>query len=78
MKPAAGVIMTSPAMAPMKVESSDHLPDSKYVMHAQVRAPPDAHRLVTHNAMMDLKLRLSVVPASNASQEPQMMTMASN
>jgi len=69
MKPADGVIKTSPAMAPMKVESSDHLPVSKYVI-----APAEAQRFVTHIAITDLKFRLSVVPASKASQEFQMIT----
>jgi hypothetical protein len=76
MNPADGVIRTSPAMAPIKVESSDHFPVSKYVMQAQVMAPPEAHRFVTHIAMTDLKFRLRVVPASNASHEFQIMTMA--
>jgi hypothetical protein len=76
MKPADGVIKTSPAMAPMNVESSDHLPVSKYVMDAQVIAPAEAQRFVTHIAITDLKFRLSVVPASKASQEFQMMTSA--
>ena len=78
MKPAAGVIMTSPAMAPMNVESSDHLPVSIYVMDAHVKAPAEAQRLVTHIAMTDLKFKAKVVPASNASHEPQMIIMASS
>jgi len=45
-------------------------------MIAQVIAPPDAQRLVTHIAMTDLKFRESVVPASKASHEFQMMTKA--
>jgi hypothetical protein len=77
-KPAAGVIMTSPAIAPMKVLSNDHLPVSIYVIVAQVKAPADAHRLVTQRAMTDWKFKLSVVPASKASHEPQMMIIASN
>lgn len=66
MKPADGVIKTSPAMAPMKVESSGHLPVSKYVMEAHVMAPAEAQRFVT----------LSVVSASKASQEFQMIPSA--
>ena len=76
MKPADGVIRTSPAIAPMKVESRDHFPVSKYVIAAQVIAPAAAQRLVTHIAITDLKFRLRVVPASNASQEFQIMTRA--
>jgi hypothetical protein len=76
MKPADGVIKTSPAMAPMKVESSDHLPVSKYVMDAHVMTPAEAQRFVTHIAITDLKFRLSVVPASKASQEFQVITSA--
>lgn len=74
--PADGVIRTSPAIAPINAESSDHFPVSNYVMQAQVMVPPEAHRLVTHMAMTDLKFRLSAVPASKASQELHMMTMA--
>jgi hypothetical protein len=60
----------------MNVESRLHLPVSTYVVAAQVRAPAEAHRLVTHSAMTDWKDRLSVVPASKASQEPQMTMRA--
>lgn len=42
-------------------------------MRFQVSAPEAAHRLVTQRAMTDWKLRARVVPASKASQEPQMM-----
>jgi len=70
MKPTDGVIKISPAMAPMKVGSNSHLPVSKYVMDAE------AQRFVTHIAITDLKFRLSVVPASKASQEFQMITRA--
>lgn len=73
--PAAGVITTKPEIAPMNVESSDHFPVSAYVMAAQVSAPVDAHRFVTHTAMTDWKLSVSVVPASKANHEPQMMIM---
>lgn len=76
MKPADGVIMTNPEMAPMKVASIDHLPVSKKAMHAQVSAPVEAHRFVTQSAMTDWKERVKVVPASNASQEPQIMIKA--
>ena len=75
MEPADGVIKTCPAMAPMKVESSDHLPVSKYVTDTHVMAPAEAQRFVTH-IDTDLKFRLSVVPASKASQEFQMITSA--
>ena len=78
MKPAEGVIRTRPAIAPIKVESSDHFPDSQYVRHDQVNAPAEAQRLVTHIAMTDLKFSDNVVPASKANQLPQMMTIASN
>jgi hypothetical protein len=74
MKPADGVIKTSPAMAPMKAESSDHLPVSGYVMDAHVIVPAEAQRFITRIAITDLKFRLSVVPASKASQEFQMTT----
>lgn len=76
MNPAAGVIITRPEMAPINVESRDHLPVSKYVIDAHVNAPAEAHRFVTASALIDKKLRLSVVPASKASQLPQMMTRA--
>lgn len=76
MKPADGVIKASPAIAPMKVESSDHLPVSKYVMDAHVIALAEAQRFVTHIAITDLKFGLIVVPASKASQEFQMITRA--
>ena len=76
MNPAAGVIITRPAMAPMNVESNDHFPVSTYVNDAHVNAPAEAHRLVTAIAITDWNVRLSVVPASNASQEPQMMIIA--
>jgi len=51
-------------MAPMKVESSDHLPVSKYIIDAHVMALVEAQRFVTHITITGLKLRLSVVPAS--------------
>lgn len=63
-------------MAPMKVESMDHFRVSKNVIPAHVRAPADAHRFVTHSAITDWKLKASVVPASKASQEPQIMMRA--
>lgn len=78
MKPADGVMRTNPAIAPMNVESRDHFPLSQYVRHAHVSAPAEAHRLVTHIAMTDLKFSERVVPASKASQDPQMMIIASN
>lgn len=78
MKPADGVIKTRPEIAPIKVESRDHLPLSQYVRHDQVRAPAEAQRFVTHIAMTDLKFKARVVPASKASQDPQMMIMAIN
>ena len=46
------------------------------MIKAQVMAPPDAHKFVTQSAIIDLKLRLRVVPASNASHEFQMITRA--
>lgn len=76
MKPAAGVIMTRPAMAPMKQESIDHFRVSANVINIQVMAPAEAQRFVTQRAITDWKVRLKVVPASNASHEPQMMIMA--
>lgn len=76
MKPTDGVIKISPAMAPMKVGSNGHLPVSKYVMDAHVMAPAEAQRFVTYITITDLKFRLSVVPASKASQEFQMITRA--
>jgi hypothetical protein len=39
-------------------------------------APAEAQRFVTHIAITDLKFRLSMVPASKASQEFQMITGA--
>lgn len=74
MKPAEGVISTRPAIAPMNVESRDHLPVSQYVKQDQVKAPALAHKLVTHMAMTDLKFKDKVVPASKANHDPQMMT----
>ena len=68
--------MIRPANAPMNTESMDHLRVSAKVMQAQVNAPAEAHKFVTHNAITDWKVKLSVVPASNASQEPQIMIMA--
>jgi len=52
MKPAAGVIMTRPAMTPIKIESSDHLSISNCVMHGLAMGPPQAQRFVMHCAMM--------------------------
>lgn len=72
MKPAEGVIMMSPASAPMKAESSDQRRVSWKVRSSQVRAPEEAQRLVTQRARIEEKLRLRVVPASKASQEPWM------
>lgn len=72
MKPAEGVIMMSPASAPMKAESSDQRRVSWKVRSSQVRAPEEAQRLVTQRARIEEKLRLRVVPASKASQEPCM------
>jgi hypothetical protein len=63
-------------MAPIKTESSENLPVSTKFMTPQVKAPVEAQRFVTHSAMTDWKLRVNVVPASKASQEPQMMIMA--
>jgi len=45
-------------------------------MQDQVIAPAEAQRFVTEKAMIDLKFRDRVVPASKASQEFQIMTMA--
>ncbi|KAK4663114.1 LOW QUALITY PROTEIN: hypothetical protein QC763_0095220 [Podospora pseudopauciseta] len=75
MNPAEGVIITNPAIAPMNVASSDHLPDSRKVITDQVRAPEAAQRLVTQRAMTDWKFSARAVPASKASHEPQMMIM---
>jgi hypothetical protein len=75
-KSANGAIKTSLAMAPMNVKSSDHLPASKCVMDAQVIAPAEEQRFVTHMAVTDLKFRLSVVPASKASQEFQIIPVS--
>lgn len=72
MKPAEGVIMISPASAPMKAESSDQRRVSWKVRSSQVRAPEEAQRFVTQRARIEEKLRLRVVPASKASQEPWM------
>jgi len=67
---------TSPAIAPMNVESRLHFPVSKYVIQDQVRLPADAHRFVTHMAMTDLKLSDSVVPTPKANHDPQITTIA--
>lgn len=70
MKPAEGVIMISPASAPMKAESRDQRRVSWKVRSSQVRAPEEAQRFVTQRARIEEKFRLRVVPASKASQEP--------
>ena len=77
-KDSQGVIITNPAIAPINVESNDHLPSSQYVIPAHVSAPADAHTLVTHSAMTLLKFSASVVPASKASHELQMTISASS
>lgn len=76
MNPALGVIITRPAIAPRKAESTAHFPVSSQVERAYVRAPELAQTLVTTKAMTDLKFSESVVPASNASHDPQMMINA--
>jgi hypothetical protein len=78
MKPADGVIMMSPEMAPMKHESKLHLPTSIYVYSIHVSAPLAAQRLVTQSAIMALKFSDKAVPASKASHEPQILIRASS
>ena len=78
MKPALGVMRTRPAIAPIKVLSRLQTPDSRYVMSAHVIAPAEAQIFVTQAAITLLKFSESVVPASKASQEFQIMTKASS
>jgi len=73
LNPAEGVIITKPAMAPIKVASNDQRPVSNKHMHAQVSAPEAAHKFVTQSAMTDWKLSVSAVPASKAIHGPQNM-----
>jgi hypothetical protein len=76
MKPAEGVIIMRPEIAPMKHESKLQRPTSMYVYNIHVNAPLAAQRFVTHRAMTNLKLKARVVPTSKASHEPRMLIMA--
>ena len=76
MNPADGVIMTRPEIAPRNKESRDNFPVSKKVTVAQVKAPAEAHTLVTIMVMTALKLKAKTVPASKASHEPHMVMSA--
>ena len=74
MKPADGVIMMSPDMAPMKHESKLHLPTSTYVYSIHVSAPLAAQRLVTQSAMMALKFSDRQYPHQRLAMSPKCLS----